>query len=96
MAKIGIDTEELASISTNLKTHAESYDDLVKAMKSEVDKIPTAWDGQAAEAYVEQFEELKPSFNNVLELIETISIQLKQVIEANENLDKETSGKLRQ
>lgn len=92
--QIRIEPEQLAEISSGLKERGEEFRSLVEQMKILIGKIPEAWAGQSAEAYVGQFEELQPGFNQVEELIQTIGIQIDQVVAAAQELDAEIAGKL--
>ena len=89
---IGIHIEGLQEIKGQLDVQKEAFIDVVQALKTEIEKIPENWVGTAAEAYVEQFESLQPSLQNVEELIDTISTQITQVVSATEGLDDEIAG----
>lgn len=90
--EIGINSVGLEEIKGQLAVQKEAFNDVVSALKTEIDKIPECWVGTAAEAYVEQFESLQPAFKNVDELIETITTQITQVVSATEGLDDEIAG----
>ena len=94
--RIGIDVEKLLEIANSLKARKEDFESLVSQMGTEINKIPDAWDGDSATAYLEQYESLQPSFNNIAEVIETISIQITDVVNANETLDSDVKNILKQ
>ncbi|MDR1795588.1 MAG: WXG100 family type VII secretion target [Erysipelotrichaceae bacterium] len=91
--RIRIEPTALASISSGLKVKGESFAALTSEMSSLISSLPQYWEGRAATAYLNQFEELKPGFVKVQQLIETISTQISQVIAAAEELDSQIAAK---
>lgn len=92
--QIRVEPDQLQELSTGLQTQKEAFNDTVAQMQNLVNQIPDAWAGAAAEAYQTQFNDLKPTFDSVSELIDTISVQITQVIEEVQALDSAIAGKL--
>ena len=77
---IKVDVENLLIDKSDLDSAKAEFDDLVNKMQSIVDHIPENWEGQAAQAYGEQFSEVKSgALTQVSELLESISTQIQQV-----------------
>ncbi|MFV0393340.1 MAG: WXG100 family type VII secretion target [Coprobacillaceae bacterium] len=93
--EIGINSVGLEEIKGQLTVQKEAFIDVIAALRAEIEKIPECWVGSAAEEYANQFESLQPTFNNVEELIETITTQITQVVSTTEGLDDEIAGILK-
>ena len=93
--QIRVEPEQLEEISTQLKGEGDKFEECINAMDGLIKRIPEAWAGQAAEAFQGQFEELKPSFQQVRELIEDIGVQINEVIQAVQNMDEEIASKMK-
>ena len=94
--KIGVNTELLSEIYANLQSYKEDFTTLVGSIGTEIGTIPDAWDGDAAVAYGEQWDDLKNNtLNEVENLLDTIGIQVGEVIAAMEEMDDSIAGVLR-
>jgi WXG100 family type VII secretion target len=62
-------------------------------MQRLIDTLRSEWEGVAAQRFDEQFQELKPSFQKMRELITDISTQLDQTANAVEQLDQDIASK---
>lgn len=94
--QIGINTELLAELQQKLQGHRSDFESLVANIGTDIDTLPEAWEGDAADAYVEQWYELRNNtLNQVEELLDTIGIQVGEVLEAMEDLDGTIAGQLR-
>ena len=94
--QIGINTELLGEIHAKLQAYKEDFAALVGNIGAQIDTIPEAWDGDAAVAYSEQWYDLKNNtLNEVEELLDTIGIQVSEVIAAMEEMDQSIAGVLR-
>ena len=91
---IRYEPEQLIEISNGLKAKSQDFRGLVEEMQRLIERIPDAWAGQAADMYIAKFEEFKPGFNAVEELIEIIGIQIEQVLAGAQEWDSTAAGKL--
>ena len=55
--------------------------------------MQTEWEGQASQKFAEQFESLKPSLNDMKQLIDDIGGQLDATANAVEQLDQDIASK---
>ncbi|MDD8048685.1 MAG: WXG100 family type VII secretion target [Thomasclavelia sp.] len=92
---IRLNAEGLQSASNNLKQEGNEFETLVNQMQSVVNSLPEAWEGEAANAYVEQFSQLKPNLDKTRELIATIATQIDQTLQAAQELDSNIASKLK-
>lgn len=77
----------LTDASKKLKTQGVAVEDLLNEIKGVVDGLGDSWEGEAAQAYVEQFYQLKPSFDNMRQLVDDIATQIDQTLKAATDLD---------
>ena len=89
-----VSPEKLEEISLSLKGEGDKFEECISIMNELIKQIPEAWEGQAAGAFEVQFDELRPGFQQVRELIESIGDQIAQVIEVVEKMDKDIASKL--
>ena len=93
---IKVDVENLLIDKSDLDSAKAEFDDLVNKMQSIVDRIPENWEGQAAQAYGEQFSEVKSgALTQVSELLESISTQIQQVCDNAQDFDSEIANQLK-
>ena len=62
-------------------------------MSNLITTLQDEWEGEASRHFAAQFESLRPSFNEMAELIESIARQCDGVAEATERLDSEMARK---
>ena len=71
----------------------ENFLNVVQSMSNLIGTLREEWEGQASEKFAEQFEALRPSFNEMGELIESIAKQCDGVADATQALDEEMAAK---
>ena len=91
--QIRISPEQMMMRSREYQTEADNIQEVIDKMTSLLDALQSEWEGAASESFANQFEELKPSFLNMKELVETISHQLSQTAEAMEQIDNDIASK---
>lgn len=91
--QIRISPEQMMMRSREYQTEADNIQEIIDKMTSLLDALQSEWEGAASESFANQFEELKPSFLNMKELVETISHQLSQTAEAMEQMDNDIASK---
>ena len=75
------------------KREGGAFGDSIAKMKSLIGSLQSEWEGQAAQKFAEQFDQLEPSFNKMKQLIEDIGSQLNATADAVEEMDREISKK---
>ena len=89
---IRLNAEGLTNSSTQLK--GNEFESWINEVQALINSLPESWEGAAAEAYAEQFNQLKPSLIQTRELIETIATQIDQTLAAAQELDANIASKL--
>lgn len=93
MAQIRITPEQMLSRSAEYHTEAQNIEQVINRMTNLISALQTEWEGAASDSFANQFEQLKPSFINMQELVETISRQLKETGNAMEEMDSQIASK---
>ena len=92
---IRLNAEGLTNSSTQLKVKGNEFESWIGEVERLIGNLTESWEGDAAEAYAEQFNQLKPSLLQTRELIETIAIQIDQTLAAAQELDSSIASKLK-
>jgi len=87
--------EQMRQRSGEVRTQGETFQSVIDKMQHIINELRTEWDGAASEAFEQQFVRLKPSFNDMRQLIEDISTQLQNTANAVEQLDQEIASRFR-
>jgi len=87
--------EQMRQRSGEVRTQGETFQGVIDKMQHIINELRTEWDGSASEAFEQQFVRLKPSFNDMRQLIEDISTQLQNTANAVEQLDQEIASRFR-
>ena len=87
--QIRITPEEMRSRSREVYQQKETFVGVIGAMTGIINQLQTEWEGEASRGFYDQFGRLQPSFNQMTELLETLSKQLQQTGEALERLDQD-------
>lgn len=95
MSQIRLNAEGLTKAAGSLKRQATELDNLIKQMQSVINGLPDSWEGAAANAYVQQFDSLKPGLVKTKELVETIGSQIQQTLSAAQELDSKIAGQFK-
>jgi WXG100 family type VII secretion target len=78
--------------SRDYHQEAEKINEVINRMTSLISELQTEWEGQASKSFENQFNELKPSFVNMHNLVETISHQLQQTGSAMQERDQDIAS----
>lgn len=92
---IRLNQEGLTQSSSQLKQGSSELELLIQNLQKIVDTLPEYWEGDAAEAYRDQFARLRPGLDETRQLVEDIAIQIDQTLAAAQELDSSIAGKLR-
>lgn len=77
------------------RNESHKMDEVVKKLNTLLLSLQSEWDGKSAVAFQNQYESLKPSLNQMVNLIESIATQLTQTANSIEALDQEIANRLR-
>ena len=93
--QIRMTPEQMRQRSGEVRNQGEVFQDVINRMQNIINELQTEWEGQASRAFAEQFDRLKPAFNDMRRLIDDIGTQLDATANAVEQLDREIASKFR-
>jgi len=93
--QIRMTPDQMRQRAGEVRNQGETFQDVINRMQGIINELQTEWEGQASRAFAEQFDRLKPSFNEMRRLIDDIGTQLDATANAVEQLDQEIASKFR-
>lgn len=87
--------DQAISVSNSIRSKANNADSLIKQLQREIHSVSGWWQGESQKAFVEQFDSLMPSFNEMVNCVNQISDNLKQIAEIKLQAEREMASKLR-
>ena len=91
--QIRMTPEQMRTRAGEVRTEGETFQGVINKMQNLINVLQEEWEGQASAQFAQQFETLKPSFNNMHQLINDIGGQLDATADAVEQLDQEIASK---
>jgi uncharacterized protein yukE len=74
---------------------SEIVGDVITTMDNLLEQLQSEWEGAASEAYAEKYEELKPGFISMQDLIADICNALNKTADAVEQTDSDIASQFR-
>ncbi len=94
MSQIRITPDTMRERSGNYITKQGDLDTLRTELETLVTTLESEWEGSATVSFREQWEAIKPSFENCSTLLGDISTQLSSTADAMEALDADISSQM--
>lgn len=91
--QIRITPEQMRSRAGQFRTEGSTFEGVITKMQGLINNLQQEWEGEASKKFEQQFSSLKPSFNNMRQLIDDIAGQLDATARAVEELDHNISSK---
>jgi len=95
MGQIRMTPEQMRQRAGEMRNKGETFQDVINGMQSIINELQTEWEGQASRAFAEQFDRLKPAFNDTRQLIDNIGQQLDSTANAVEQMDQDIASRFR-
>lgn len=93
--QIRLTPTQMRTRAGEVRTQGQIFEDVINKMQGIINELQTEWEGQASQAFYDQFVRLKPAFNDMRRLIDDIGTQLDSTANALEDLDQQIAGKFR-
>lgn len=93
MALIKLTPDELRQSATKYTAGAQSVMDVLTSLTNEQSVISDNWDGNAFDAFEQQFNELAPKIRQFSELLKDINQHLNHVTTTLEETDNTLAGR---
>jgi WXG100 family type VII secretion target len=85
--------DQMRQRAGEFRREGDSVEQAIGKMQGLIGTLRSEWEGQAAQKFDEQFQQLKPSFQKMRDLITDVSAQLDQTANAVERMDQDIAGK---
>lgn len=92
MATIKVNSTVIEEKANNFKTAATTIKGQTEQMTTQVEKLRSYWEGDAAEATIKQFTALASKFEEIVGTIENYGTYLSEVAEAYRQTEMANSG----
>ena len=93
--QIRLTPEQMRQRAGEVRTQGQTFQDVINRMQNIINELQTEWEGQASRSFYDQFNRLKPAFNDMRQLIDDIGSQLDATANAVENLDQEIASRFK-
>lgn len=94
VSNIKLSPEQMEQKASDFNARCEDFNQVVNTMSNMVSSLCDEWAGQSSQAFYDQFESLRPSFQATSELITSIAQQLRDVSSAMQSMDQEIASKI--
>lgn len=94
-ARITITLEKLRTASTNFANKVGEIREILKYLRSEVNRLESTWDGAAQDHFFMTYEEMAKTMAQFPEVVDGISQQLSAVAQTLEETDQALADSLR-
>lgn len=92
---IRVTPEELFTKSGEYSAASGRVQDLIQTLDGYRDQLESMWEGQASEAFIEQYMVLRESFLKMSNLLEEVSVQIRSTGETLRDTDQQIAGNIR-
>lgn len=90
--QIRITPDQMVGRSKEYEAEGQAVSEVISKMDTLINELQSEWEGQASTEFANQFQELRPSFVKMHDLIETIAKQLYQTGMAMEQMDQDIAN----
>ncbi len=85
---IRLTASEVEAVATKFSTAATETQDLLTRLQGDVSGMASGWEGDAYNKFTDNFEQIRTKLNDVVELYEGLSEQLKGVVKTLQSADE--------
>lgn len=93
--KLVAKSDLMTSLYSKLKKEEAAFETSIRSMDRIIQQLPQAWEGQAAQAYVTQFNDLKPGFEKAKQTVGAIARQMDDILKIYQRTETEIARKLK-
>lgn len=87
--------ETLRQRSSEYQRKSEEISQVIAGLDNLISQLQSEFEGQAAQAFEQQYQDIRPGFVKGQEMAETLSQQTRQMAENFESLDQQMASSLR-
>lgn len=89
------DSGRARSTATNISRQGESAQAALTKVENEIAGMREWWAGESLQAFDDQFQELKPSLNKMVDLVQKLSKQLNSIAEEKDRFENSMAQQIR-
>lgn len=93
MPGIGVNADVLRTRSQEVKGDSADLGELTARITNRINGLESDWQGAAATSFIQQWADIKPSFDKAQQLLDDIGTQLDQAATAFEEFDSDMASK---
>ncbi|MCJ8011818.1 WXG100 family type VII secretion target [Paenibacillus sp. KQZ6P-2] len=87
--------EQARGVASSIKNKGHNARDIINQLDREIKSVEGWWQGESAKAFVDEFHQLKPSLDKLVQCVDNISISLNKVADIKEQSDRDIASQLR-
>lgn len=93
--QIRVTPQELYDMAREYNSESGQVNDQITRLDGMINHLNSVWEGASSEAFAAQYEELKPSFMKMAQLLEDVSTQLGETGRILEDTDRQIASQIR-
>lgn len=86
--------EAISQEAANLQTEGDNMNDCITKITNIVNGLPDIWQADTGTKYVEQYNELRPSLEDAVQLIDDMVTQMNQISANFQDTDAGMAGQM--
>lgn len=87
--------EQARGAASSIKQKGNNARDIVNQLDREIKSVESWWEGDSVRAFVDEFNQLKPSLDKLVQCVENIARQLEEVARVKEESERQIASALR-
>ncbi|TDL31369.1 WXG100 family type VII secretion target [Jeotgalibacillus sp. S-D1] len=92
---IRVTPAELEQVASRYLQESSMANEQVTRLDNMIDQLVSMWEGQASQAFADQYAELRPSYVRMSQLLEEVSRQLQSASNALQEADSNVANQIR-
>ncbi|CAN7152457.1 MULTISPECIES: WXG100 family type VII secretion target [Bacillaceae] len=92
---IRVTPAELISMSNRYTSESSQVGEQISRLDNMISELEGMWEGESSRAFGEQYQTLRPSFLQMQQLLEDISMQLTSTAKSLEDADAQIANQIR-
>ncbi|MED1602060.1 hypothetical protein BTR22_17165 [Alkalihalophilus pseudofirmus] len=86
---------ELRDVARQYDTESGNIYDLITRLDGMSSHLQDVWEGASSQAFAQQYQELRPSFDRMAALLNEVSMQLANSAQVLEDTDRQIASQIR-
>lgn len=87
--------DQARSVAGSIKNKGNNAKTLFDQLGKEINAVEGWWQGDSSRAFIEEFNELKPSLDKLVDIVDKISQNLNKIADIKEQSERDIASQLR-